>query len=95
MPHSDVLTIANFKVRGMTTKAKVRTVPLWPDVAVALGLSRNGVYNAAARGEIAGLLRFGRKLVVGRDALERMLQEGNRKQPEPTPDVPRQSQPRR
>jgi hypothetical protein len=67
----------------MSRKLTIRTLPLWPDVGQALGLSRNGVYAAAARGEIAGLLRFGRKLRVGRDALERMLMEGHQR-PEST-----------
>jgi hypothetical protein len=38
-------------------------MPLWPDAGRALGLSRNGTYEAARRGEIK-TLRFGRLLKV-------------------------------
>jgi hypothetical protein len=48
------------------------TMPLWPDVGQALGLSRNGTYDAARRGEIP-TLRFGKKIVVPVVAFERML----------------------
>jgi excisionase family DNA binding protein len=47
------------------------TVPLWPDAGRALGLSRNGVYEAVKRNEIP-VIRFGRKIVVSRKALERL-----------------------
>ena len=49
-----------------------RTIPLWPDAGRQLGLSRNGTYAAAHRGEIP-TLRFGRKLVVPLPAFERLL----------------------
>ena len=39
----------------------------------ALGLSRSGAYDAIARKEIPSL-RFGRKIVVPRAAIEKMLQ---------------------
>jgi predicted DNA-binding transcriptional regulator AlpA len=43
-----------------------RVLRLWPDVGVALGLSRNSTYEAAARGEIPFLVRIGRRLMVKR-----------------------------
>ena len=36
------------------------TLPLWPTVGKALNLGKNGTYAAAKRGEIAGLMKFGR-----------------------------------
>jgi excisionase family DNA binding protein len=44
------------------------------EVAEWLGISRNSVYEAVHRGEIPSL-RLGRRIVVPRAALERMLQE--------------------
>jgi Helix-turn-helix domain len=52
-----------------------RTIPLWPDAGQALGLSRNGTYDAAHRKEIP-VLRFGRKFVVPIEQFERLLAEG-------------------
>jgi hypothetical protein len=51
---------------------KARTMPLWPDAGMALGLSRNGTYDAARRGEIP-TMRFGKKIVVPVDRFERLL----------------------
>jgi excisionase family DNA binding protein len=48
------------------------TVPVWPDAGQALGLGRNATYDAVARGEIP-VLRFGRRIVVPKRALERMV----------------------
>ncbi|MBV9859870.1 MAG: DNA-binding protein [Alphaproteobacteria bacterium] len=48
------------------------TVPLWPDAGQALGLGRNSTYDAAARGEIP-VLQFGRRKVVPKKKLERMV----------------------
>lgn len=45
---------------------------LWPDAGRRLGLGRAGTYAAAGRGEIP-ILRIGRKLLVPKAALERML----------------------
>lgn len=45
-----------------------------PEAGRCLGLGRNASYDAARRGELP-VLRFGRKLVVPRIALERMLVE--------------------
>lgn len=57
----------------LPTPEESPTVPLWPITGQALGLSRNGAYDAAARGEIP-TIRLGRKLVVPTAALRRMLQ---------------------
>jgi excisionase family DNA binding protein len=48
------------------------TLPVWPDAGKLLGLGRNATYDAIARGEIP-VIRFGRRIVVPRKALERML----------------------
>ena len=42
------------------------------EAAARLGLSRNGAYEAVRRGEIPSL-RIGRRVLVPRAALERML----------------------
>ncbi len=48
------------------------TIPVWPDAGRLLGLGRNATYDAVARGEIP-ILRFGRRIVVVKKALDRML----------------------
>ena len=48
------------------------TVPVWPDAGQMLGLGRNATYDAVARGEIP-VLRFGRRILVPRKALERLV----------------------
>ena len=48
------------------------TMPVWPDAGKRLGLGRNATYDAVARGEIP-VLRFGRRIVVPKDALNRLL----------------------
>ena len=45
-----------------------------PEAGKLLGLGRDASYQAAKRGELP-VLRFGKRLVVPRAALERMLQE--------------------
>ncbi|MGE5618090.1 MAG: helix-turn-helix domain-containing protein [Sphingomonadaceae bacterium] len=42
------------------------------EAARALGISRNGAYNAARRGEIPAI-RIGKRFVVPKAALERLL----------------------
>jgi hypothetical protein len=59
-------------VRPVKTGTKPRVIPLWPDAGQALGLSRNGTYDAAKRGEIP-TLRFGWKLVVPIERFEKLL----------------------
>jgi excisionase family DNA binding protein len=51
------------------------TVPVWPDAGQMLGLGRNATYDAVARGEIP-VLRFGRRILVPRKALERLVDGG-------------------
>ena len=53
-------------------KAEARVLPVWPDTGRALGLSRSATYEAIKRGEIP-CLRFGRKIVVSKIALDRLL----------------------
>ena len=48
------------------------TIPVWPDAGQMLGLGRNATYDAVARGEIP-VLRFGRRILVPRKALERLV----------------------
>jgi excisionase family DNA binding protein len=52
-----------------------------PEVAARLGLSRNGAYDAVAAGHIPSI-RIGRRLLVPRAALERLLDV-------PAPTAPR------
>ena len=51
------------------------TVPVWPDAGQLLGLGRNATYDAVARGEIP-VLRFGRRILVPKKALERLVNGG-------------------
>ncbi len=51
------------------------TIPVWPDAGQMLGLGRNATYDAVARGEIP-VLRFGRRILVPRKALERLVDGG-------------------
>ena len=46
-----------------------------PEVANMLGLSRNFGYELARRGEIP-VIRFGRRILVPRAALEKILEKG-------------------
>ena len=48
------------------------TLDLWPAAARLLGISRTTVYAAARRGDIP-TLRIGRRILVPRAALERLL----------------------
>ena len=54
------------------------TLPLWPTVGKALNLGKNGTYAAAKRGEIEGLMKFGRVYRVAEPAFRRMLEEGHK-----------------
>jgi hypothetical protein len=45
--------------RGERIPIEPLTVPLWPHAGMALGLTRNGTYEAAKRGDIP-VLRFGK-----------------------------------
>ena len=54
------------ELRGKTT------VPIWPDAARVLGISRNSAFKAAADGSLP-TLRFGKRLVVPVPKLLAML----------------------
>jgi excisionase family DNA binding protein len=41
--------------------------------AKALGISRTGAYQLAARGELPGVIRLGRRLLIPKAALEKLL----------------------
>jgi excisionase family DNA binding protein len=49
-----------------------------PEAAQELGISRNGAYEAAKRGEIP-TVRIGRRLLVPRDAIDRLLAQASAK----------------
>jgi hypothetical protein len=40
-----------------------------PEIAKLLGISRNAAYEAAGRGELLGVIRLGRRVVVARAIL--------------------------
>lgn len=48
------------------------TIPEW---ARAVGCSRGSAYRAAREGKIDGLIRVGKRLMVARSALERLIGE--------------------
>ena len=47
-----------------------------PAAGKRLGLSRGASYDAANRGDLPGLIRIGRRLMVSKVALERALENG-------------------
>ena len=47
-----------------------------PVAGKKLGLSRNAAYAACARGDLPGVLRIGRRLMVSKVALQRALDNG-------------------
>jgi excisionase family DNA binding protein len=51
---------------------EVMTIPAWPDAGRILGLGRNATYDAIRRGEIP-VIRFGRRIVVPKRGLDRLL----------------------
>jgi hypothetical protein len=58
----------------MLPKAEEKpTVTLWPIAGQALGLGRSATYGAAARGQIPGLIRIGKRWVVSTAELRRTL----------------------
>ena len=68
----------------MEMEADCQTMTV-PEAARALGLARNTAYALAARGELPGVLRLGRRWVVSRVALQRALIEaGQDREPTPT-----------
>jgi len=58
-----------------TTQGECWTLPV-PVAGKRLGLSRGASYDAAKRGDMPGLIRIGRRLMVSKVALERALAEG-------------------
>jgi excisionase family DNA binding protein len=46
------------------------------EAAKLLGLNRNSVYEAAKRGELP-IIRLGRRVLISRAGLQRMLDEGD------------------
>ena len=46
-----------------------------PEAAEMLGISRNFAYELVKRGQLP-VIRFGKRLIIPRAALERMLEEG-------------------
>ena len=56
----------------MTTREESLTVTV-EEAAQLLGISRQTAYNLAAEGKLPGVLRLGRRLVVGKKALEDAL----------------------
>ena len=47
-----------------------------PVAGKRLGLSRGASYDAAKRGDLPGLIRIGRRLMVSKVALEKALENG-------------------
>ena len=59
---------------GLTMQDNGRLTYSIPEACVLLGISRNLGYELAKRGELPGLIRLGEKrLVVSRQAIERLL----------------------
>jgi excisionase family DNA binding protein len=54
----------------------VRPVLSVDEAAELLGLNRNSVYEAAKRGELPSI-RVGRRVLISRAGLQRLLDEGN------------------
>jgi excisionase family DNA binding protein len=57
---------------AMTKAKETLTLPVWPDTGRALGLGRNATYEAVRRKEIPSI-KIGKRILVPRAALERML----------------------
>ena len=58
-----------------TTQEECWTLSV-PVAGTRLGLSRGASYDAAKRGDLPGLIKIGRRLMVSRIALERALENG-------------------
>lgn len=57
-----------------------RVVMTVPEAGRALGLSRNGAYEAAARGDLP-TIRIGKRLMVPKVAFQRMLDQAGQSRP--------------
>jgi excisionase family DNA binding protein len=66
------LTFHHERIPGNMSDSERLTLTV-PEVAAQLGLSRNGAYEAVATGQIPAI-RIGRRVLVPRAALERMLE---------------------
>jgi hypothetical protein len=53
-----------------------RTMNLWPNAGRRLGLGKNQTYQAAARGEIPGLIKIGHRFLVLIEPFEKFLKYG-------------------
>lgn len=62
---------------NIDTNHTKQTIPVWPDAAQMLGIGRNAAYLAAQRGEIP-TIKIGKRVLVLRAALERILRGDNR-----------------
>lgn len=76
-----VALVPHVGVYEMTSEARTITVP---EVAKLLGLSRNGAYVAVRNGEIPSI-RIGRRVVVPKLAIERLLDGGAVEPQQPPP----------
>jgi len=68
----DVGTMSTVNHASKQSEPRKATMNLWPEVGALLGLSRGATYAAAKRGEIP-IIRFGRRVLVPRAALDRLL----------------------
>jgi len=66
--------IAELSTGGNEMAAQRLTLSV-EECAVILGISRGSAYSAAARGDLPGVLRIGRRLIVSRARLMAMLAE--------------------
>lgn len=70
--------VKNYRDEGAQQLPARRTINLFPDAAVILGLGRNAAYEAAARGEIPGLIKIGKRYLVSVEGLNQVLSRGDR-----------------
>ncbi len=59
--------------KSQTDAVERQTLNLWPETARLLGLGRQAIYEAAKRGDIP-IVRIGKRILVSRQALDRMLE---------------------
>ena len=59
------------------SEADPAALDLWPDTGKALGLGRNSTYDAARRGDIP-TIRIGRRILVPKAALNRLLESAGK-----------------
>lgn len=64
----------------MTSQDSERLTVTVEEAAELLGIGRNSAYAAVDRGELPSV-RIGRRLLIPRAALERMLREADERQP--------------